>query len=109
MPRRSTRQPPRAYDGSSTIVLPDGRFTYYYDAAADSHRDHEHPGRDPQTNPYYNLLRHCGVITLLRWREHYQASTAAGTAPDRDQRPPESFTTALTEAIESGIGFYVRQ
>ncbi len=47
-------------------VQSDGRFTYYYDAATDTRRDHEHPTRDPETDPYYNLLRHAGgVITLL--------------------------------------------
>ncbi len=38
----------------------DGRFLYYYDAARDSRRDHEHPRRDPDKKPYYNILRHCG-------------------------------------------------
>ncbi|GAB6043523.1 hypothetical protein [Endothiovibrio diazotrophicus] len=38
----------------------DGRFLYYYDAAADSRRDHEHPKRDPERNPFYNILRHGG-------------------------------------------------
>lgn len=40
----------------------DGRFLYYYDAAKDSRRDHEHPTRNPDTNPYYNILRHGGGI-----------------------------------------------
>ena len=43
----------------------DGRFLYYYCAARDSHRDHEHPGRDPSINPYYNILRHGGGVILL--------------------------------------------
>jgi hypothetical protein len=38
----------------------DGTYLYYYDAATDSRRDHEHPTRDPETNPYYNILRHSG-------------------------------------------------
>jgi len=38
----------------------DGKFLYYYDAALDSRRDREHPKRDPDKNPYYNILRHCG-------------------------------------------------
>ena len=43
-----------------------GQFVYYYDAATDSRRDHEHPKRDPEKNPYYNLLRHGGAgLTLL--------------------------------------------
>lgn len=37
-----------------------GRFLYYYDAATDSRRDHEHPTRDPKRNPFYNILRHGG-------------------------------------------------
>jgi len=37
-----------------------GKFLYYYDAARDSRRDHEHPKRDLVKNPYYNILRHCG-------------------------------------------------
>lgn len=43
----------------------DGRFLYYYDAAGDSFRDHEHPKRDPEKNPYYNMLRHAGGAELL--------------------------------------------
>ncbi|MBB4284396.1 hypothetical protein [Roseospira goensis] len=43
----------------------DGRFLYYYDAATDSRRDHEHPTRDPDTNPYYNIVRHSGGLLLL--------------------------------------------
>lgn len=45
--------------------FPDGRFLYYYDPATDSRRDHEHPNRDPETNPYYNELRHAGGALLL--------------------------------------------
>lgn len=63
----------RRYQGS------DGRFLYYYDAATDSHRDHEHPGRDPARNPYYNILRHCGgIISCLA---HYRL-TGQGTSRD---------------------------
>ncbi len=45
--------------------LENGRFLYYYDPATDSRRDHEHPDRDPDTNPYYNELRHAGGALLL--------------------------------------------
>jgi len=49
----------------------DGKFLYYYDAALDSRRDREHPTRDPDKNPYYNILRHGGGgLTCLyyeRW------------------------------------------
>jgi hypothetical protein len=40
----------------------DGRFLYYYNAALDSRRDHEHPNRDPDKNPFYNIVRHSGGI-----------------------------------------------
>ena len=43
----------------------DGRFRYYYDTAKDSYRDREHPKRDPERNPYYNILRHSGGGLLL--------------------------------------------
>ena len=44
----------------------DGRFEYYYDVATDSRRNHEHPHRNLETNPYYNMLRHSGgILTLL--------------------------------------------
>lgn len=44
----------------------DGKYLYYYDAATDSRVDHEHPTRDPDKNPYYNILRHCGgALTCL--------------------------------------------
>jgi hypothetical protein len=43
-----------------------GKYLYYYDAATDSRLDHEHPTRDPDTHPYYNILRHCGgALTCL--------------------------------------------
>lgn len=49
----------------------DGRFLYYYDAARDSCRDHEHPKRNPETNPYYNILRHAGgALTCLFYEKH---------------------------------------
>lgn len=43
----------------------DGTFLYYYDAALDSFVDEEHPNRDPNKNPYYNILRHSGGGLLL--------------------------------------------
>lgn len=50
-----------------------GKFLYYYDAATDSRRDHEHPKRDPDKNPYYNILRHGGggltCIYYEKWRQ----------------------------------------
>lgn len=49
----------------------DGRFLYYYDAARDSRLDHEHPGRDPVKNPYYNILRHGGGGLTCIFHEKY--------------------------------------
>ncbi len=38
----------------------DGTYLPFYDAARDSLRDPDHPARDPETNPYINVLRHAG-------------------------------------------------
>ena len=48
-----------------------GKFLYYYDAALDTRRDHEHPKRDPVKNPYYNILRHCGGALTCLYHEKY--------------------------------------
>ena len=48
-----------------------GKFLYYYDAALDTRRDHEHPKRDPAKNPYYNILRHCGGALTCLYHEKY--------------------------------------
>jgi len=88
----------------------DGRFVYYYDGATDSHRDHEHPNRDPETNPYYNLLRHCGgVITILLAHGLRQSEEMPCTngGPNRDAC--DSFGSVSREAIESGIDFFIQQ
>ncbi len=42
----------------------DGRFRYYYNAAKDSYRDHEHIKR-ASSNQYYNILRHSGGALLM--------------------------------------------
>ncbi|WP_045221786.1 hypothetical protein [Desulfonatronum thioautotrophicum] len=48
-----------------------GKFLYYYDAALDSRRDHEHPRRHPVKNPYYNILRHGGGgLTCIYYEKH---------------------------------------
>ena len=64
-----------AIDHIKRTQEPDGRFLYYYDAASDSRRDHEHPERDPKLNPYYNILRHSGGgLTCLFYEKcfHHQ-------------------------------------
>ena len=61
----------------------DGKFLYYYDAAKDSRLDHEHPGRDPLKNPYYNILRHGGGgLTCIFYEKH----TGAGVTVDTIRR-----------------------
>ncbi len=54
-----------------------GKFLYYYDAAHDSRRDHEHPRRDPFVNPYYNILRHAGggLTCIYREKSFYRGNT----------------------------------
>lgn len=54
----------------------DGRFLYYYDAAADSRWDHEHPRRHPERNPFYNILRHGGGgLTCAYFEKHARSGT----------------------------------
>ncbi len=88
----------------------DGRFVYYYDGATDSHRDHEHPTRDPDTNPYYNLLRHCGgVITVLHTHTLHDTGDSASGVERPDGIAGVSFDPVSREAIESGIDFFIQQ
>ena len=99
----------------------DGKFIYYYDAATDTQRDHEHPTRDPETDPYYNLLRHAGgVITLLldeqlwlaqRGRESFSARhLSIGNAIDRKRLPtPSPNDGRWRHVIERSLDFFVDQ
>lgn len=58
-----------------------GRFLYYYDAALDSRRDHEHLKRDPDKNPYYNILRHGGGgLTCLYYEKWSRRGDALANA-----------------------------
>lgn len=107
-------------------LQPDGRFVYYYDAATDTGRDHEHPTRDPVTDPYYNLLRHGGgAITLLldeqlslaqRRRESFSAECVSdGQVSGRKRLPTPSTIAPSTSAeqrrivIEKATSFFVDQ
>lgn len=57
-----------------------GKFLYYYDAALDTRRDHEHPKRDPAQNPYYNILRHCGgALTCIHYEKQFCTGKSLGT------------------------------
>lgn len=68
-----------------------GKFLYYYDAAHDSRRDHEHPTRDPVANPYYNILRHSGgALTCI----YHEKITHRGNTLD---------------SIRSAIGYLLKQ
>ncbi len=71
----------------------DGRFLYYYDAATDSLRNHEHPNRDTAKDAYYNIIRHCGVlIFIMKYHERY-----------RDERIPPRVRLALWHALKSTV------
>ena len=61
----------------------DGKFLYYYDTALDSRRDREHPKRDPDKNPFYNILRHCGGGLTCIFFEKY---TGRGTTYENIRR-----------------------
>jgi hypothetical protein len=68
--RVSKKKIQQAIDGAIAHIRltqePDGKFLYFYEASIDSKRDHEHPNRDPNKNPYYNILRHAGgALTCL--------------------------------------------
>jgi len=81
-------------------VQEDGRFIYYYDAATDTRRDHEHPGRDPEIDPYYNLLRHCGgVITLLLEEQLWRARIAPPSKPYDGLLSPSNSQDGRTDLL----------
>jgi len=89
---------------------PDGRFLYYYDAAADSRRDREHPKRDPETDPYYNLLRHGGgVITVLLHRALRQAGMMQSADAGEGGGEIEIDETLVRQSVESAIEFFLKQ
>ncbi len=75
-----------------------GQFEYYYDAKTDSQVNHEHPTRDPVTNPFYNFVRHCGgILTLL----FYEAVTRDGRLAENMPRDAGSLVhRAVVAAIE---------
>lgn len=80
-----------AIDQVVRTMRDDGRFLYYYDTAKDSFVDREHPDRDPERDPYYNILRHSGGGLLLLFE--YARS-----------RDPE-----LLPAVRRAAGFLVSQ
>ena len=89
---------------------PDGRFLYYYDAATDSRRDHEHPQRDPDRDPYYNLLRHCGgVVTLLLYHALCRGETVPDVVRGRQETWQPISEPVLRRAAQGGIDFYLKQ
>ncbi len=82
-------------------MQPDGRFLYYYDSAKDSRRDHEHPRRDPDKNPYYNILRHSGgILACLYYARLYDDVSllpAVRAAIDYLMAQTRSYTTGNGE------------
>lgn len=67
-----------------------GKFLYYYDSALDSRRDHEHPKRDPDKNPFYNILRHGGGGLTCVYHEKYARS---GNTLENIRRAIDYFVT----------------
>lgn len=48
-----------------------GKFLYYYDTAYNTRIDHEHPKRNPNKNPYYNIIRHaCGGLNCIFYEKY---------------------------------------
>jgi hypothetical protein len=83
----------------------DGKFLYYYDAALDTRRDHEHPRRDPVRNPYYNILRHSGGgLTCV----FYEKLTKNGRALNNIRRAIDYLvTTAVVYPLDGREGAYI--
>lgn len=100
-----------AIDHVVRTMRPDGRFLYYYDTAKDSFVDREHPGRDPATDPYYNILRHSGGGLLLLFQ--YARSRDADLLPAI--RSAADFLTSQIRTYEgpdgrtAGYVFYNRK
>ncbi|MCA9122372.1 MAG: hypothetical protein H6822_14485 [Planctomycetaceae bacterium] len=86
-------------------IQSDGRFTYYYDAATDTQCDHEHPARDPDNDPYYNLLRHGGGTITLLLEEQLHQGRLERDAVFGDCRGDER----RRRAIERSLDFFVEQ
>lgn len=82
-----------------------GKFLYYYDAALDTSRDHEHPTRDPKKNPFYNILRHGGGgLTCI----YYEKYTHRGDTGENLRRAID-YLVAQTREQEYGgrMGAYI--
>jgi hypothetical protein len=84
----------RAIDHIQLTQEPNGKFLYYYDPARDTRRDHEHPKRNPDKNPYYNILRHAGGgLTCL----YYERYTKSGRSLDNIRRALDYFVAHARE------------
>jgi len=83
-----------AIDHIRRMQQDDGRFLYYYDAALDTRRDHEHPTRHPDRNPFYNILRHGGGGLTCLFGEKYRHS---GASFDTVRRAIEFYIAHLRE------------
>lgn len=83
----------------------DGKFLYYYDAALDSRRDHEHLGRDVVKNPYYNILRHGGgALTCLF---HEKVSRQGNTWPNITRAIDYLVAQARQQDYQGQTGAYI--
>lgn len=100
-----------AVDHIQRIQDQQGKFLYYYDAALDSRRDHEHPRRDPVKNPYYNILRHCGGGLTCIYYEKWARSghTLETTRRAIDYLVDNSFRTKLYAGREGAFVYSERK
>jgi len=87
---------------------PDGRFLYYYDPEHDSRRDHQHPSRDPEKDPYYNILRHAGgMLLLLEARPSFPAlDTASALRAAASYLAAQAKTYVLPDGETAACIFY---
>jgi hypothetical protein len=82
-----------------------GKFLYYYDPVRDSRRDHEHPTRHPDKNPYYNILRHGGGGLTCVYYERYSNN---GRSLENIRRAFDYFISEAREyPCEGRTGAYI--
>ncbi|MCX5716031.1 MAG: hypothetical protein NTV07_04105 [Candidatus Omnitrophica bacterium] len=90
---------------------PNGQFLYYYEASRDSYVDHEHPKHDPQKNPYYNELRHCGgaLLLLYDYRLYKDEKLLQPTRLAIEFIIPHIVVYKLADGSEAGYLYYNRK
>lgn len=87
-----------------------GQFLYYYDAARNSRRDHEHPSRDPVKNPYYNILRHAGGgLTCLYYEKYFERGDGQSMVRKTLENLVENTRFYELDGEEAGYIYYNRK